>query len=221
MTRGVAHVVIAGAGSAGLTWEPASRLLPMTVLPAPDAPSVPQMAAALAPQVAALPEPRVLTGYALGAMVAVEVEKLVRVQALVLMSAGFGINVGQGLIDWIARAPPDLFERTARVSLAEGAAPELMALAVRDFEARGQAVLLTHLRALGAYRPSPPQDPPPTVVIWGEEDRSVPLADHLELALQYRGALAPVAGSAHKPYLERPAETVGWMRRAAAWALGQ
>jgi pimeloyl-ACP methyl ester carboxylesterase len=218
MTQPPSLAVIAGAGSAGLTWEPAARLLPMTVLPVPDAPSVAEMAAALAPQVAALPEPRVLTGYALGAMVAVEVEKLVAVQALVLVSAGFGIKVGESVLEWVTTAPSNLFERTAQVSLAKGSPDELTALAVRDFEARGQPVLLHHLTALAAYRPSPPEDPPPTLVIWGDKDRSVPFADHLELAVQYRAVLAPVSGAAHKPYLEQPAATIAWIRRAAGWA---
>lgn len=215
----VSHAVIPGAGSAGLTWEPASRLLPVRVLPVPDEPTVPEMAAALAAQAAELPEPRVLTGASLGAMVALELAKLVPVQGLILIATGFGITVGSSLLEWVAAAPADLFEKMAKVSLADPENREQVALTVRDFEARGQAVLLRHLRALGAYRPEPPANAPPTLVIWGEKDRSVPLADHVELALKYRGALAPIAGAAHKPFFERPEETVSWMRRAASWAV--
>jgi pimeloyl-ACP methyl ester carboxylesterase len=219
LDSGVSHAVIPGAGSAGLTWEPASRLLPMRILPPPDAPGVPAMAAALAAQVTALPEPRVLTGASLGAMVALEVEKLVPVQGLILIAAGFGVTVGESLLEWVAANPPDLFEKMARVSLADRENRDQVALAVRDFETRGQPVVLRHLQALGAYRPEPPADPPPALVIWGEKDRSVPLADHVELALRYRGVLAPVAGAAHKPFFERPEETVRWMRWAASWAV--
>lgn len=212
------HAAIAGAGSAGRTWHAAAQLLSMRILPVPDEPTVPEMAAALAAEVSDIPEPRLLTGYALGAMVALEVERLVPVQGLVLISAGFGINVGESLLDWVAANPPDLFDKMASVSLADPENAEQLALVVGDFEARGQPVVLRHLRALGSYRPRPPKNPPPTLVIWGERDRSVPLADHVRLALEYRGALAPIAGAAHKPYLERPAETVNWIRRAASWA---
>jgi pimeloyl-ACP methyl ester carboxylesterase len=214
----VSHAVIPGAGSAGLTWEPASRLLSMRILPVPDEPSVPAMAAALAAQVAELRQPRVLTGASLGGMVALEVEKLVPIEGLVLIATGFGITVGESLLEWVAANPPDLFEKMARVSLADRENRDQVAVAARDFAARGQPVVLRHLRALGAYRPEPPADPPPTLVIWGREDRSVPLADHVELALRYRGVLAPVAGAAHKPFFERPEETVSWMRWAAWWA---
>jgi pimeloyl-ACP methyl ester carboxylesterase len=216
--KAASHAVICGAGSAGLTWQRASELLPMRVLPVPDEPTVHAMAAALVAEVSELPGPRLLTGYALGAMVALEVQKLVPVGGLVLISAGFGIKVGRSLLDWVAANPPDLFEKMAKASLADPDNREEAALAVRDFEARGQPVVLRHLQALGAYRPQPPSTKPPTLVIWGEKDRSVPLADHIELALTYGGALAPIAGVAHKPYLERPEETVSWMRWAASLA---
>ncbi len=90
----------------------------------------------------------------------------------------------------------------------------MIELVTRDFAARGQPVLLRHLTALGAYRPQALEAPPPTLVIWGEGDRSVPLADHVELALRCRGALAPVPAAGHMPFLEQPAETLAWIRTA-------
>jgi pimeloyl-ACP methyl ester carboxylesterase len=91
----------------------------------------------------------------------------------------------------------------------------MVAFVTRDLESRGQPVLRTHLTALGVYRPQELDAPPPTLVIWGEKDHSVPLADHVELALRCRGALAPIAGAGHMPWLERPAEVVQWIRTAA------
>ena len=50
------------------------------------------------------------------------------------------------------------------------------------------------------------------MVLWGEKDRSVPLADHAALALQMHGVLVPIPGVAHKPFFERPEETVSRIR---------
>ena len=204
--------VIPGAGSAGLTWGTAAGLLGAAVLPVPDRPDVPAMAEALLSEVDELREPRVLLGASLGAMVALEVARRVRVAGLVLVASGWGITVSDSFLDWVAQGPPDLFPKMARTSIADRDDPGQLAGAVRDFEARGAAVVHRHLAALGAYRPEPFADPPPTLVIWGEKDRSVPLADHAELALQMRGMLAPIAGAAHKPFYEQPEATVSRIR---------
>jgi pimeloyl-ACP methyl ester carboxylesterase len=119
------------------------------------------------------------------------------------------------VLDWVASDPPDLLEKMATIGLADRSDRELAAIRLADFAARGQPVLLNHLRALAAYRPEPLEDPPPTVVIWGEHDRGVPLADHAELAVRCGGVLAPIAGAGHAPFLERPDETVRWIRAIA------
>src|SRR5439155_1521837 len=93
--------------------------------------------------------------------------------------------------------------------LAERGDRELAAVRRADFAARGPAVLLRHLRALAAYRPEPLASPPPTVVLWGEHDRGVPLADHAELALRCRGLLVPIAGAGHAPAPDRLAGRAG------------
>src|SRR6266566_4730973 len=151
----VSHAVIPGAGSAGLTWEPASRLLSMRILPVPDEPSVPAMAAALAAQVAELPEPRVLTGASLGGMGALEVEKLVPVQGLILIATGFGITVGESLLEWVAANPPDLFEKMAGVSLADRENRDQVALAARagDLGSGGPQRAARRPRGAGAQVP--------------------------------------------------------------------
>ena len=204
--------IIPGAGSAGLTWGAAAGLLGAPVLPVPDRPDVPAMAAALLSEIEELREPRVLLGASLGAMVALELARRARVAGLVLLAAGWGITVGDSFLEWVAQAPPDLFPKMARTSIADRDDLEKLAGAVRDFEARGAAVVHRHLAALGAYRPEPFAEPPPTLVIWGEKDRSVPLADHAELALQMSGMLAPIERAAHKPFYEQPEATVNRIR---------
>jgi len=215
-------LVIPGAGSAGQTWARAAELLGARVLPVPDLPDVNAMAGALRAEVLALPEPRVLRGASLGAMVALEVARTTPVQGLVLLAAGWGLVVADSLLEWVAGNPPDLFPKMARISIAARDDTEAAAAVTNDFEARGHPVVHRHLSALSAYRPEPLPNPPPTLVIWGEHDRSVPLADHARLALEMRGLLAPIAGAAHKPFFERPEETaarIRWWLEAEGLAL--
>jgi pimeloyl-ACP methyl ester carboxylesterase len=213
--REPAYCVIPGAGSSGLSWTQTLGQLGGTLLQVPDEPDVPAMSAALAPRVRDLSSPLVLVGASLGAMVALELARTIHVDALVLIAAGFGIEVSDSLLQWIAGNPPDLLEKVAKASIAAPDDEAMVALVARDFASRGQPVLLRHLTALGRYRPQPLGAPPPTVVIWGVGDHSVPLADHVELALRCRGAVAPLSDAGHMPFLERPTETVRWIRTAA------
>lgn len=214
----VHYVILPGAGSAGLPWDEVAGQLGAVVLPVPDEPDVPAMAAAIEPSVAALPRPRVAVAASLGAMVALELARRIDVDALVLIAAGFGISVGESVLEWVGSNPPDLMEKMARIGLADRGARELAAIRLADFTSRGQALLLNHLRALAAYRPEPLEHPPPTVVLWGEHDHGVPLADHAELALRCHGLLIPIQGAGHAPFLERPTETVAWIRATAGRA---
>jgi pimeloyl-ACP methyl ester carboxylesterase len=214
----VHYVVLPGAGSAGLVWEEAAGELGAEVLPIPDEPDVAAMAAAVGAAIVALPRPRVVVGTSLGAMVALEVARRVEVDALALIAAGFGITVADSVVEWVASNPPDLMEKMARIGLADRGNRDLAAARLADFASRGQPILLNHLRALAAYRPEPLENPPPTVVLWGEHDHGVPLADHAELALRCHGLLVPIEGAGHAPFLERPAETVAWIRATAGRA---
>jgi pimeloyl-ACP methyl ester carboxylesterase len=214
----VHYVLLPGAGSAGLPWEEAAAALDATVLPVPDEPDVPAMAAAVAPAIAGVARPRVLIGTSLGAMVALEVARTVEVDALVLVAAGWGITVAESVLEWVASDPPDLLEKMSRIGLADRDDRELAAIRLADFAARGQQVLLRHLRALAAYRPEPLEQPPPTVVLWGEHDSGVPLADHAQLALRCEGILVPIAGAGHAPFLEQPDATVAWIRATTGTA---
>jgi pimeloyl-ACP methyl ester carboxylesterase len=206
------YCVLPGAGGSGLSWAQVVEPLGATLLEVPDERDVPAMAAAVAKSVQELPRPLVLVGASLGAMVALEVARTVPVDALVLIATGFGIEVSDSLLEWVAANPPDLLRKMAKASIVDREDQEMIELVTLDFAARGQPVLLHHLTALGAYRPKPLDAPPPTLVIWGEGDRSVPLADHVELASRCRGAVAPVLGAGHMPFLERPAETLAWIR---------
>jgi pimeloyl-ACP methyl ester carboxylesterase len=211
---GVRYVVLPGAGSAGLVWQAAAERLDAVVLPVPDEPDVIAMAAALEPVIADVPRPRVIVGTSLGAMVALELARRIDVDGLVLIAAGFGIAVADAVLEWVAANPPDLLEKLARIGLADRSDSDLAAIRLADFAARGQPVLLNHLRALAAYRPEPLERPPPTVVLWGQLDHGVPLADHAELALRCGGVLVPIEGAGHAPFLERPDETVAWIRQS-------
>jgi pimeloyl-ACP methyl ester carboxylesterase len=152
-------------------------------------------------------------------MVALEVARTTELDALVLVAAGFGIAVGDSVLEWVASDPPDLLHKMARIGLADRSDSGLVAIRLEDFETRGQPILLNHLRALAAYRPQPLEHPPRTAVIWGEHDHGVPLADHAELALRCGGVLVPIAGAGHAPFLERPDETAAWIRAVAAGRL--
>jgi pimeloyl-ACP methyl ester carboxylesterase len=214
----VAYVILPGAGSAGLPWEAAAEQLHADVLPVPDQPDVASMAAAVEPAVDALSRPRVVVGTSLGAMVALEVARRIEVDALVLIAAGFGISVTDSVLDWVASNPPDLLEKMARIGLADRDNERLVAIRLADFTARGQPQLLNHLRALAAYHPAPLEHPPPTFVLWGEHDRGVPLAAHAELALRCHGVVIPIEDAGHAPFLERPDDTVAWIRATAGRA---
>jgi pimeloyl-ACP methyl ester carboxylesterase len=210
--------VIPGAGSAGRTWAGVANEIGAVVLPIPDEPDVLAMAARLEPTVAELPTPRVLIAASAGALVALEVARNVPVDALVLTAAGFGIEVSDELLDWIAEYPPDLHTKMARICLADRDDRASIDAIVADYEACGQPVHLRQLRALAAHRPEPLDDPPPTFVLWGMQDRAIPLASHIELARQCRGAVVPIADAAHVPHFEQPQLTIEWIAKAAALA---
>ncbi len=212
------YAVLPGAGSTGRPWRAVVDQLDALILPVPDEPDVPAMANALVHRCAEVPRPRVLVGASLGAMVALEIARELPVDALVMVAAGFGVTVSDSVLDWVESNPPGLLEKMARAGVGDPDNPDVVAERVADFQARGQAVLLRHLRALKAYVPQATPEPPPTVVVWGCLDRSVPLADHVELALRCRGMLAPISGAGHAPFLERPDETVSWLRFAALHA---
>jgi len=214
-----AYLVLSGSGSAGLVWHQVIAALDGAVIaPLPDLSDVRAMAAALEPRLRGLPDRRVLVGTSLGALVALELARRFPIDALVLISAGFGISVHPTVVARIAADAPDLLETMAREVLADPENEAIAEMATRDFEARGQPVLLRHMQVLAHHQPEPLAQPPPTVVLWGTLDPGVPLDDHVRLATRCAGLLVPIADAGHLPYLEQPRETVRWIRFAAHWA---
>jgi pimeloyl-ACP methyl ester carboxylesterase len=207
-------VLIPGAGGAGRTWEAVRTAFDAALLPVPDEPDVPSMADAMLPSLLQLDRPPVVVGASLGAMVALELAHRMQVAALVLAAAGFGIRVSDQVLDRVAANEPGLLQQLARASIADRDNQEMVEFVAADFALRGQAVQLRHLRALAAYRPKELPAPPPAVILWGEHDRSIPLADHAELAMRCQGCLVPIAGAGHMPFYEAPEVTIRWIRLA-------
>ena len=218
MAEKTSFAAIGGAGGAGGLWTDVAARLDVLVIPLPDEPDVPAMARSVRDRIAALPQPRVLVGASAGAMVALEVAREVRVQALVLISAGWGIEVSESALNWVRENPPDLHRKLARICVADRENIKRLEVIEADYDACTQPVHLRHLEALSRHRPAPLPDPPPTLVLWGMADRAVPMEDHLQLALQCRGALVPIAEAAHVPYYEQPDIVVRWIRHAASLA---
>jgi len=218
----VQYALIPGAGSAGLTWTALADSLEASVLPLGDEGDVSLMAQTLLPFVADMRRPRVLVGGSLGAMVALEVARSIEVDALVLIAAGFGVFVSESSIRWVESNPSDLLEKMARLGLANPNDRSITDLRRADFEARGgQPSLLHHLRVLSAYKPAPFINPPITLVLWGPADRSVPLSDHAELALQLGGLLVPIDGSGHASFIEQPEKVARWVRASLNFSLNR
>jgi pimeloyl-ACP methyl ester carboxylesterase len=216
--NGASFAVVPGGGSAGLTWTEVAGELGATVLRAPDEPDIPAMAAGLDAAVADLPRPRVLIGASMGAMVSLEIARNVEVDALVLVAAGFGIEVSDRLIEWMVRNAPGLVEKMAKICLADQGDKTKTEALVADYQAGGHERHIRQVRAMAAYKPEPLADPPPTLVLWGALDSAVPLRAHVELALRCGGVLIPIADAAHVPFFEQPRETLNWIRRAAVLA---
>lgn len=218
MSTPASVIAIGGAGGAGGLWRPLAELVDIDVIPLPDQPDVAAMARSLEQRVAGARAPRVLVGASAGAMVALEVARLVPVQALLLLSAGWGIEVSPSALQWVRDNPPDLHRKLARICVADREDEERLRFIEADYDACTQPVHLRHLEALSRYRPEPLDLPPPALVLWGMADRAVPMEDHLELARHCGAALVPIEGAAHVPYFEQPEVVAGWIRRGAAMA---
>ncbi|TYB48231.1 alpha/beta fold hydrolase [Actinomadura chibensis] len=210
-------IYLPGAGSAGLAFEPLQRLVPGRVIPIPDHDTVQAMASAIACEMEDRGGPRILVGASLGAMVALELYGRVRIDGWVLIAAGTGIRVDGSLFRMLEATPESAAGKLARAGLVDAEHDrDLLEIRVCDFEARGVATMANHFRALAAYEPAPIENPPPTFVIWGTRDRAVSFESHLELSTALAGALIPIDGAGHAPFLERPPEVARWIDDLAA-----
>ena len=149
----VSYVVLASAGSAGGPFAAVAEQLDALLLTMPDADDVHAMADELCAAMEAVPRPRVLVGASLGAMVALECARAGAADGLVLIAAGFGIAVGEGVLEWVAANPPDMLAKTARIGLADPENTAQVAARLKDFETRGQPVLLASPAGAGGLPP--------------------------------------------------------------------
>lgn len=211
-------VYLPGAGSAGIAFDAVRALVPGRLIPLPDAPTVAAMADILTPELADASAPRVVVAASLGAMVTLELNGRVRMDAWVLMAAGLGIRVHQSLFDLLDNAPDHAPRKLARAGTTPGSAPSILEARTADFEARGVATMRAHFRALADYRPTlPVASPPPAVVVCGMHDRAVPFDDHLQLVVAIGGALVPV-DAGHAPFLDQPSLVGSWIHHLVAVA---
>jgi len=187
-----------------MTWSRVPGIGEMQVIALPELDTVEAIAEAVAKQLPSTDRPRVLVGASLGAMVGLQLLHTVRFDAFIALATGFGIHVDAQVLDRIRESPEDVLMRTARSSLANRDAADLLEVAAEDLRSQGRDVLISHLSALAAHEPRVPEHPPETVVVWGTGDRSVPMEDHVELARVMHGVVAPVEGAGHLPFLERP-----------------
>jgi pimeloyl-ACP methyl ester carboxylesterase len=221
MDANAAYAVIPGAGGVGLTWRSIADELAAVVLPIPSAPSVESIAQLLGAEVARLPRPRVIIGASSGAVVALEIARAVHVDALLLTASGFGIEVSERLLRWLADDPPGIHDKISRLGLADGGDDaEKLASVVADYDACGASLHVDQLTAIARHRPTSGVARPPGFVLWGDKDRSVPLEHHLQLAEQIGGAVVPLTRCGHQVHVDRPDAVLLWARRTAALVTG-
>ena len=206
-------VLLPGAGSGGSAWDGLRSLVgPSELHQAPDLDSVPAMAEEVIGRLSPDLDRPVLVGASLGAVIAIEIARRVRVAGMVLMASGWGVTVDPEVLSAAESPNPGLLIDWAEADVVDQR-PELVASRLKDFEARDAGVLYRHLRALADHRPEPLDPAPPTVVLWGCEDRSVPLRAHAELTAQLSGILVPLPGVGHCAYLEAPDRVAHWVER--------
>nr|MBA3416020.1 alpha/beta fold hydrolase [Chloroflexia bacterium] len=172
--------------------------------------------------------PAVLVGHSLGGAVAMQLalDQPQLVRGLVLVnSAGLGREIGSELLDRVeaepsleeARAMLDLFFEDKRLILdrgvdemyqtrsGPGADAAMKAAAAAAFSRDGQTLDLPD--KLGEIAR-------PTLVVWGEFDRVVPVGHAANAATKIPGSwLQTVRGVGHVPQVEAPAEVAAVMRR--------
>lgn len=197
-------LALTGAGSNGTAWAPLRERLPdATVRPMPDLPSVVAMADHVLAAEGDLSPETVLVGASLGAMVAVEIARRIKVAGMVLIAAGPGVKVSPDALASVKAPSPQALAAIAHAGVAAHRT-DLHAARETDFQRPEPDLLFRHLTALAAHQFTPLDEPPATVVVCGRQDRSVGLGAHLRLAEACHGALRPLGDVGHSAYLEAP-----------------
>jgi pimeloyl-ACP methyl ester carboxylesterase len=206
-------VILPGAGMSGRGWRRVADDLEATVIPMPDRATVEAMADGLATHIRSTlgDGPVVALGASLGAMVALELTWRLDVAGMVLLSAGFGIPVGERVLERLAAPRPNTLSWVAANGLGRSD-DKLVRIRQADFESRGVDVLYRQLSALGRYAARAPHRLVPSIVIQGSLDRSVAADAHAALAQACGAALRLIPEVGHSPYLEAPDEVVRWTR---------
>lgn len=219
----VSAVFFPGAGGGATLWKPVAERFGGIVMPLPAVESIREMADSVEPSVRLLPEPRILVGNSLGAMVALEIAQRLPVAGLMLIAAGWEFPVSEELIRRVDTRGRHVFTETARRCVNPDAAVEHAQAVVADFESREDGTMVRHLRAIRDHQPwiDTHVRQPTTFVLRGGLDRSVSLRDHIELAERTGGALVPVASAAHMPFVDHSEEVTQWLTRLQTLALAR
>jgi pimeloyl-ACP methyl ester carboxylesterase len=165
-----------------------------------------------------------LVGHSFGAMVACEVaaQRPSRVRRLALIDPIGLWRDDLPVINWMLLAPQDLPARVFRD--ADGHAAKALFGIPEDADeaARARTDLIWAMGATGKFIwPIPDKGlkkrmhriEAPTLLVWGEEDRLVPLAYAEEFARRLpRTRLEVVKDAGHAPHLERPERVAGVVR---------
>ena len=203
-----------GAGGGASLWEPLAARFGGRAVPLPRARSVAAIADRLAAEVFDGPEPPLLVGNSLGALVALELARRGPVAGLLLLAAGWEFPVADSVLAAAEGATSTTFARIADRCLGPTADPELLVAVQRDFAGREPGVLVDHLAAIRDHsRPTPGSQPPPTMLIGGGRDRSVALADQVELAGRLGAMFVQIADAAHMPFVDHREEVALWLER--------
>jgi pimeloyl-ACP methyl ester carboxylesterase len=237
-------VLLHGAGASGLSWAPVIRhLLPVAGrLLVPDLPghgfsdpparlTIPGVSLALdAAWNGEVQAPAFLVGHSLGALMAARfaLRRPERVRGLVLLTPGGG-TVAEGALDQV-KAALDIRTRAAARAFvdrmltkpawyAPWVAPYVREAASRpSVRAIVQSACVSDMLTAAELG----QLPPATLVLWGRQDRLVPLSDlaHLREGLPAQAEIVEVDGFGHGALVERPAEVarrlIGFIGRVAA-----
>ena len=213
-----APLFLPGAGGDASLWEPLAARFGGRVVPLPRARSVAAIADELSAEALAAPEPPVLAGNSLGALVALELARRRPVAGLLLLAAGWEFPVADSVLAAAAAATPMTYARIADRCLGGPTAPpELLAAIERDFASREPGTLADHLTAIRDQpRRDPGPQPPTTILLRGGRDRSVSLEDQVELAARLGAALVQIPEAAHMPFVDHPDEVGLWLERLLA-----